>query len=513
MIDRAAVGERMAVIEFAFFHRQRSGTGVYCTTGQLCSQAGYESAVLDTCGFSARIVMAERAAAIFAAAIQAVYTCDVHCAAVDADRAALLRAAAGEGCAVITLIIRRVVDRQACCVNRAAVGGLRCSFNNTVDKLDRSLTLLRVIAAVDDHCRGVLTRCADRTAAGFAAMSILQRRTGINYDRTLLSRDQFVIARRCGLVLASVEGDVLKLEDSVFRIHAEQRILAVGTVDGADRAFRAAVGVLGVGLGGRSQGDVSGGEVGDRGFLSDGIVLHQHLDIDRLAACDRRELINSRLQLQVDGVPAVGAFEGVAFRIRDLADIEAPMDIEVICTLVAVQFAIPVVKEGVQEVAACVAVVVGAKGLAVLAVVCIGIVGIGHIDADFRPGAEADARGIDDRVAVDLHENVMVVGFGAGRIALHLHVALEVQFACVNGLDRAAVGAGDCVAGDLEIAGEGRRIADIDRAAAHRLTAGDAAAGDGCTCDPCVQIHAAAVAVRRGAVASRRAAVDCTALD
>ena len=119
---------------------------------------------------------------------------------------------------------------------------------------------------------------------------------------------------------------------------------------------------------------------------------------------------------------------------------------------------------------------VGAEGLAILAVVVIGAVGIGHINADMRAGGKAVAGGVYDRVSVDLHEDVVVVGgiCGAG-VVLHHHIALEVELAGVNRLDRAAVDVGNNVAGNFKVVGEGGLILNIDRAAAHRLAVGDGA--------------------------------------
>ena len=100
--------------------------------------------------------------------------------------------------------------------------------------------------------------------------------------------------------------------------------------DGADRALRAAVGVFGIRRGRGGQGDVCVGEVGDRGCLPDGIVLDQHLDVDRAAAGNECEFIQRLGQSLVDRVPAVGAREGIAVRVRDLADIITPVDFGIV---------------------------------------------------------------------------------------------------------------------------------------------------------------------------------------
>ena len=98
---------------------------------------------------------------------------------------------------------------------------------------------------------------------------------------------------------------------------------------GADGALRASVGVFGIRRGRGGQGDVCVGEVGDRGCLPDGIVLDQHLDVDRLTAADLREIIEGHRQPLVDRVLAVGALEGVALGVCDLANIITPVDFSI----------------------------------------------------------------------------------------------------------------------------------------------------------------------------------------
>ena len=73
---------------------------------------------------------------------------------------------------------------------------------------------------------------------------------------------------------------------------------------------------------------------------------------------------------------------------------------------------------------------------------------------------------------------MIVCGIRAAGVLLHQHVALKVELAGINGLDRAAVDIGNRVAGDLKTTGEGRLVFNIHRAAFHCRALGDAAVGN-----------------------------------
>ena len=158
----------------------------------------------------------------------------------------------------------------------------------------------------------------------------MQRRAAVDNQGALRGFDQSAVARVGCFVVSAIQRDVFKPESSIGSVELKQLLLTRRAGDGADGACRAAIGVFGIRHGRGGQGDVCVGEVGDRGCLSDGIVLDQHLDVDRIAAGNECEFVQRLGQSLVDRVPAVGAREGVAVRVRDLADIITPVDFGIV---------------------------------------------------------------------------------------------------------------------------------------------------------------------------------------
>ena len=103
------------------------------------------------------------------------------------------------------------------------------------------------------------------------------------------------------------------------------------TRNGADSAFCATVAILGIAPESCSQRDIRVREIGNCSSLTNVVPLYQHLDIDRLTAGDLCELIKSHSQPLIDRVFPVGARQRIAVRIRDLADIDSPIDFGIVC--------------------------------------------------------------------------------------------------------------------------------------------------------------------------------------
>ena len=392
---------------------------------------------------------------------------DLHGRSGHRDRAAIVRAAVDKGCAKLAGLCSAAEDIQIDCPDRAAVG-LVVAGSGAAYKHDRRLLPAGVINAVDRHL-GSLGRI-DRAA--IAGRTVLHRGAAVDDQSARIGLDQPAVARLGRLIVAAIQRDVFELEGGPGIVEIKQLRSAGSAGDGADRAVGPPVGVLRIRRFRRGQGDVRGGEIGDRVILADDVIFHQHLDVDRGPAGDAGEIIQGLSQRLIDRVSAVRPREGVSLRVRDLADIGAPVDIGVAAYFAAVKLAVPIVEKAVQIVAAA----EGAEFLPLQTVFRITVALIRHIDADFRVSLQAVGCGLDRREVVVLHENVVLEsGVDTASVIEHLHVALKVQRTAVDG---AVFDGGDRVAGDAEIAGEGRLIFHIDRAALPSLTAGDAAAGD-----------------------------------